>query len=299
MATYTGSDKRLAYLFEHGGGGSGGGGGQSWHAAWTSTGSSALNTQLTNAVTITEPGKYLAVVNIPPISNGNIEDFPLKLYTGNSDPYGAGYELIEPMTVTDRGFAIFVFSITSNNVPIAVYACAGSNLVTYWNENQLFRGGLDVFSIAGGIYVEANPSSGDVYDSLRRLQIGNKIYSVGGSSGGGVNYSTSEQNTGLTWIDGRTIYQKTVDCGTLPNNTDKNVAHGISNLDYVIHCYGVAKRPAAGSTVMNNLLLPYSHQTSANNIALSVNSTNITIRTGNDRTAFTSSYVTIEYVKAN
>lgn len=31
----------------------------------------------------------------------------------------------------------------------------------------------------------------------------------GGSSGGGVNYSTTEQDTGLKWIDGRTIYQKT------------------------------------------------------------------------------------------
>lgn len=30
-----------------------------------------------------------------------------------------------------------------------------------------------------------------------------------GGSGGGVNYSTTEQDTGLKWIDGRTIYQRT------------------------------------------------------------------------------------------
>lgn len=30
-----------------------------------------------------------------------------------------------------------------------------------------------------------------------------------GGSGGGVNYSTTEQDTGLKWIDGKTIYQKT------------------------------------------------------------------------------------------
>lgn len=30
-----------------------------------------------------------------------------------------------------------------------------------------------------------------------------------GSTSGGVNYSTEEQDTGLKWIDGRTIYQKT------------------------------------------------------------------------------------------
>lgn len=31
----------------------------------------------------------------------------------------------------------------------------------------------------------------------------------GGSTSGGVNYSTEEQDTGLKWVDGRTIYQKT------------------------------------------------------------------------------------------
>jgi len=29
-------------------------------------------------------------------------------------------------------------------------------------------------------------------------------------SGGGIDYSTEEQDTGLKWIDGRTIYQKTI-----------------------------------------------------------------------------------------
>lgn len=32
---------------------------------------------------------------------------------------------------------------------------------------------------------------------------------VGGGSGGGVDYSTTEQDTGLKWTDGRPIYQKT------------------------------------------------------------------------------------------
>ena len=29
------------------------------------------------------------------------------------------------------------------------------------------------------------------------------------SGGGGISYSTEEQDTGLTWIDGKKIYQKT------------------------------------------------------------------------------------------
>lgn len=34
--------------------------------------------------------------------------------------------------------------------------------------------------------------------------------SAGGGGGGGVNYSTTEQNTGLKWIDGKDIYQKSI-----------------------------------------------------------------------------------------
>lgn len=32
---------------------------------------------------------------------------------------------------------------------------------------------------------------------------------VGSSGGGGIDYSTTEQDTGLKWTDGRTIYQRT------------------------------------------------------------------------------------------
>jgi hypothetical protein len=35
------------------------------------------------------------------------------------------------------------------------------------------------------------------------------------------NYSTSEVATGETWIDGKPIYRKIIDCGALPNATTK------------------------------------------------------------------------------
>lgn len=53
--------------------------------------------------------------------------------------------------------------------------------------------------------------------------VGNVIQPNGDVSGGGINYSTTEQDTGLTWIDGKKIYQKTVDFGALPNNDTKYV----------------------------------------------------------------------------
>lgn len=42
------------------------------------------------------------------------------------------------------------------------------------------------------------------------------------------NYSTTETSLGITWIDGKTVYQKVVNMGTLPSSGgSKSVAHGI------------------------------------------------------------------------
>lgn len=49
------------------------------------------------------------------------------------------------------------------------------------------------------------------------------------------NYSTSEQDTGFTWIDGKTIYKKTISIGSLPNNSQTATNHNISNLGSVIN----------------------------------------------------------------
>lgn len=76
-----------------------------------------------------------------------------------------------------------------------------------------------------------------------------------------VDYSTAEQPTGRKWIDGKAIYQKTVSFGALPNNTNKSVAHGITNLDYIITFESVTKRssdkifqssPRVNSSTINN-----------------------------------------------
>lgn len=47
-------------------------------------------------------------------------------------------------------------------------------------------------------------------------------------------YSTSEVKTSATWIDGKPIYKKTINFGALPNATNKQVNHNISNIDRII-----------------------------------------------------------------
>lgn len=103
-------------------------------------------------------------------------------------------------------------------------------------------------------------------------------------------YSTEERVVG-TWIDGKKVYEKTISCGALPNNTTKNISHLISNMGKVISMQGVTKSPTI------TMSMPHCATNVANNIVLSVTDTQINIQTASDRTAFTESYVTLRYTK--
>ena len=115
-----------------------------------------------------------------------------------------------------------------------------------------------------------------------------------GVTGVGVlNYSTSEQSTGITWINGKTIYQKTVYFGNLPNNGNKTVAHGISNLGDVIKIEATARYTNGSFWVLPLVMRgsEVSYQT-----VLNVDSSVIYMANQADRSAFTA-YVTIYYTK--
>lgn len=107
------------------------------------------------------------------------------------------------------------------------------------------------------------------------------------------NFSTSEVSTGFTWIDGKTIYKKTISVGALPNATTKNTAHGISNLSSVINISGFA--------VNSTTFFPLPHATSASGnliygIGVYVSGSNIVMDAGDNRSSF-SGYVTLLYTK--
>ena len=105
-------------------------------------------------------------------------------------------------------------------------------------------------------------------------------------------YSTNEMETNAKWIDGKTIYKKTINFGALPDATTKSVAHGISNIGYIVKLEGI--------TFNSTRWLPLSlasPATVSTNIMLSADSTNVTIITGIDRTS-DSAYVTLYYTKS-
>lgn len=105
-------------------------------------------------------------------------------------------------------------------------------------------------------------------------------------------YSTTEKVVGK-WIDGKPLYQKTIDFGTLPNNALKTIAHNISNLKRAVNVFGCAYR----STDKISFPLPYATVLNTQAIALYADDTDIVIVTGQDRSNLTECYVTLEYTK--
>lgn len=101
-------------------------------------------------------------------------------------------------------------------------------------------------------------------------------------------YSTKEIKIG-TWIDGKPLYRKVVDIGTLPNATTKHVAHNISNIGSVVTLRGIV-------TDYRFFPVPFAATSGAYTISIFADTTNIEVMAGNDRSNMTG-FVIIEYTK--
>ena len=124
-----------------------------------------------------------------------------------------------------------------------------------------------------------------------------KIYGIQqGSNVVKYNYSTEEQIVG-TWIDGSTLYQKTIDFGNLPATTLKSVNTDVNNIGLVTKVNGFAY--SSGATIN----IPYieSNNTSAKqtiDIWHNKSTNKVDINTNFDASGFYG-YVTIQYTKSS
>ena len=105
-------------------------------------------------------------------------------------------------------------------------------------------------------------------------------------------YSTTETDTGTKWINGDAIYKKTVNIGSLPNNTTKTVTHNIANFGNLVRLEG------SFTNGTNSAPIPYAAPTATKSVQAYADASNITIGTGEDRSAYTG-YVTLYYTKSS
>lgn len=128
---------------------------------------------------------------------------------------------------------------------------------------------------------------GGVHEPVEEHDAATKGYVDGVNS-----YSTTETLTGGTWIDGSPIYKKTIDTGTLPNNSSNLVSHGISDLKRILKVEGWAYNPTTTFTIASSDL-----QSGNDAFVISVPN-KIGWQTNQNLTAYTESYVTMYYTKS-
>lgn len=106
-------------------------------------------------------------------------------------------------------------------------------------------------------------------------------------------YSTSETSTGETWVDGKTIYQKTIKITSL--NSNSTYTHGISNFGELIDIYGTGYWSGQGwqpiQRVVTDGIAPYG-------LGLGdINSTKFMFQVGSSYSGFQKAYITLKYTK--
>lgn len=110
-------------------------------------------------------------------------------------------------------------------------------------------------------------------------------------------FSTTVEIPCGTWINGKTIYKKTIYLGTLPNDDTKEVLHHINNISYICGFSGIAYRPSDDSYFqLSNV--PHPTRGLATSINLVISSTKIIVSAGTNRSDMTG-YCTIYYTKTN
>ena len=116
----------------------------------------------------------------------------------------------------------------------------------------------------------------------------------------GQQYFPNPANTSATAANPslRQILRKVINYTTaLPNTATVNIPHGITctATTTFTRIYGVAN-DVTGAT--SYLPLPFASPTLANNISLAVDATNVIIITGSNRTAYTITYIVLEYMQS-
>lgn len=108
-------------------------------------------------------------------------------------------------------------------------------------------------------------------------------------------YSTDEVKTNKIWIDNKPIYRKSIYINAFPNVAEKNVAHGITNISQILDIYGYAT-DGSRTFPLPFISVNITTGSASGSIYITANSTNVTLGTASNRSAF-SGYVTLEYTK--
>lgn len=112
---------------------------------------------------------------------------------------------------------------------------------------------------------------------------------------GQTTYSLNETDTRKIWINGKPIYRKVINCGSLLNNDTKIVSHSISDLEFVIKLRLMC---ITGTVWYEANMAGTSGIFNGGIVAIRANATDLQIGTTFDATQHVG-YAIIEYTKAS
>lgn len=157
------------------------------------------------------------------------------------------------------------------------------------NLVQILRDGFEQAIAGSAVEVTQVVSSGTKIASVKVDNETTNLYAPSAE----IIYSTTEHTVGK-WIDNSTIYEKTINLGTMPNNTSASVNLDISNIGIIIdiNCIGISSTGA--------IPVPYVDDAYKNgDVLLDINTSVGIVRiiTASDKSGYTA-YLTIRYTKS-
>lgn len=152
------------------------------------------------------------------VTNGSsIASIEYTSSSGNVDTY--------TVTLTDG-------STTTFNVTNGEDYTVPTDGVIYYDGADIPDGYEETSAPSGsGVYATIDDSNASVSTTYSSSKIEQLISGIGG---GGVDYSTTEQDTGLKWIDGKPIYQKTITKNNTVYGNATQINANVADMDKLI-----------------------------------------------------------------
>jgi hypothetical protein len=127
------------------------------------------------------------------------------------------------------------------------------------------------------------PILGDAMVTLRRWAVSLKDLKIDDQ------YLGREIPTNKTWVDGKRVYRKVVDLGSLPNSSNIQIPH-LVKIDTIVSLQGMA------TSGVFYLPLPYPHETAASAIRIYADDTVIAVYTTSNRSEYVG-FAILEYTR--
>lgn len=184
----------------------------------------------------------------PVLTEGTkIADYSIDGNTGELYAPEAGdtVDVIPTLNVGDK-----VADIEVNGVNKALYSRSYGYANDMHDTNSETIGGFQKGSDITPIMVKAvsyADQTGADGETVGVLSVGDTDYDVKQKKSNTINYSTTEQNTGMKWVDGKTIYRKVFVFENVSAG-DHNFDTNILNVDEVINQYGTFIRQTTDFT---------------------------------------------------